>query len=150
MVTRAERMAGFRKLAPHKKGYITVVDEAGGVFCYLRRPAPRVPGAKIKTRNRLNARSVASITKPGRHSDGQNLYLSISTDGARGWVYRCRLHGRPTEIAFGSARDVTLARARELAKQVRARLADAQLRDRIGAVLDAAAASAGQLLTGAG
>ena len=35
-----------------------------------------------------------------------------------------RWHGKPTEIGFGSARDVTLARARELAGQARATLAE--------------------------
>jgi integrase len=35
-----------------------------------------------------------------------------------------RWHGKPTEIGFGSARSVTLARARELAGQARAKLAE--------------------------
>ena len=65
--------------------------------------------------NRLNARAVATITKHGRHADGGGLYLSISPNGGRRWVFLFRWHGKPTEIGFGSARDVTLARARELA-----------------------------------
>ena len=65
--------------------------------------------------NRLNARAVATITKHGRHADGGGLYLSISPNGGRRWVFLYRWHGKPTEIGFGSARDVTLARARELA-----------------------------------
>jgi integrase len=73
--------------------------------------------------NRLNARSVATIRKIGRHADGGNLYLSISPNGGRRWVFLYRWHGKPTEIGFGSARDVTLARARELAGQARAKLA---------------------------
>ena len=74
--------------------------------------------------NRLNARTVATITKYGRHSDGGGLYLSISPNGGRRWVFLYRWHGKPTEIGFGSARDVTLARARELAGQARAKLAE--------------------------
>src|SRR6516225_4145070 len=73
--------------------------------------------------NRLNARAVATITKCGRHADGGGLYLSISPNGGRRWVFLYRWHGKPTEIGFGSARDVTLARARELAGQARANLA---------------------------
>ena len=73
--------------------------------------------------NRLNARAVATITKHGRHSDGGNLYLSISPNGGRRWVFLFRWHGKPTEIGLGSARDVTLGRARELATQARAKLA---------------------------
>ena len=74
--------------------------------------------------NRLNARAVATIAKHGRHSDGGGLYLSISPNGGRRWVFLFRWHGKPTEIGFGSARDVTLARARELAGQARGKLAE--------------------------
>ena len=74
--------------------------------------------------NRLNARVVATITKRGRHADGGGLYLSISPNGGRRWVFLYRWHGKPTEIGFGSARDVTLARARELAAQARGKLAE--------------------------
>src|SRR5437764_11303432 len=74
--------------------------------------------------NRLNARAVATITKHGRHTDGGGLYLSISPNGGRRWVFLFRWQGKPTEIGFGSTRDVTLARARELASQARAKLAE--------------------------
>jgi integrase len=74
--------------------------------------------------NRLNARSVATITERGRHADGGGLYLSISPNGGRRWVFLYRWHGKPTEIGLGSARDVSLARARELAGQARANLAE--------------------------
>jgi len=74
--------------------------------------------------NRLNARTVATVTKPGRHADGGNLYLSVSKTGARSWVFMFKWHGKQTELGFGSARDVTLARARELATAARAKLAD--------------------------
>jgi integrase len=74
--------------------------------------------------NRLNARAVATLTENGRHADGGGLYLSISPNGGRRWVFLYRWHGKPTEIGFGSARDVTLARARELAKNARGRLAE--------------------------
>ena len=74
--------------------------------------------------NRLNARAVATLTKHGRHADGGGLYLSISPNGGRRWVFLFRWHGKPTEIGLGSARDVTLARARELASQARAKLAE--------------------------
>jgi integrase len=74
--------------------------------------------------NRLNARLVATITKIGRHADGGNLYLSISPNGGRRWVFMFRWHGKQTELGFGSARDVTLARARELATEARTQLAE--------------------------
>jgi integrase len=74
--------------------------------------------------NRLNARVVATITTRGRHADGGGLYLSISPNGGRRWVFLYRWLGKPTEIGLGSARDVTLGRARELAAQARAKLAE--------------------------
>lgn len=74
--------------------------------------------------NRLNARAVATATKHGRHADGGGLYLSISPNGGRRWVFLFRWHGKPTEIGFGSARDVSLARAREFASQARAKLSE--------------------------
>src|SRR5271166_4117073 len=74
--------------------------------------------------NRLNARAVATITKHGRHADGGGLYLSISPNGGRRWVFLFRWHGKPTEVGLGSARDVTLAKARELAARSRALLAE--------------------------
>src|ERR1700722_12939477 len=82
--------------------------------------------------NRLNARSVATIKKPGRHADGGNLYLSISPSGAgRSWVFLYRWRGRPTEIGFGSAYvstppkadEITLTIARGRAEVARAQLA---------------------------
>ncbi|MGY3291732.1 integrase [Bradyrhizobium sp. LM3.6] len=84
--------------------------------------------------NRLNARSAATIKKFGRHADGGGLYLSISPNGGRRWVFLYRWHGKPTEIGFGSAprastpdvsarAGVTLAHARELATEARAQLA---------------------------
>ncbi len=74
--------------------------------------------------NRLNARAVAAINEHGRHADGGGLYLSVSPNGGRRWVFLYRWHGKPTEIGFGSARDVTLARARELARQARSNLSE--------------------------
>src|SRR5262249_51355193 len=74
--------------------------------------------------NRLNARAVATLTENGRHADGGGLYLSISPNGGRRWVFLYRWRGKPTEVGLGSARDVTLARARELATHARAKLAE--------------------------
>jgi integrase len=74
--------------------------------------------------NRLNNRKVETISKPGRHADGGNLYLSISPNGGRSWVFLYRWRGKPTEIGLGSARKghVKLARARELAGEARAQI----------------------------
>ena len=69
--------------------------------------------------NRLSARTVSTLSKPGRHADGGGLYLSISTNGGRRWVYLFRRNGKMREMGMGSVSVVTLARARELAKAAR-------------------------------
>lgn len=73
---------------------------------------------------RLTARTVATLTAPGRHADGGNLYLSISANGGRRWIFLYRWCGKQLEMGLGSARDVPLARAREIADTARAQLAE--------------------------
>lgn len=74
--------------------------------------------------NRLTARSVATISKPGRHADGGGLYLSISKNGGRRWVFMFQREGRQREMGLGPARDVSLAVAREKAGAARRALAE--------------------------
>ena len=69
---------------------------------------------------KLNPRSAAKVTEPGRHSDGAGLYLNVTETGARSWLFMWKVGGRRREMGLGSARDVPLARARELAAECRA------------------------------
>ena len=69
--------------------------------------------------HKLTARSVASLTIPRRHGDGGGLYLSVSNDGRRRWIFLFRQHGKLREMGLGSARDVSLAQAREKAATAR-------------------------------
>lgn len=73
---------------------------------------------------KLSARGAAALSAPGRHSDGGGLYLSISADGRRRWVFFFAKGGRQREMGLGSARDVALARARLLAEECRGHLAE--------------------------
>jgi integrase len=75
-----------------------------------------------RTINQLTARTVATLTKPGRHGDGGGLYLSISPTGAKSWTFIYRFAGKRSEIGFGPARDVPLATARERAAEARKKL----------------------------
>jgi integrase len=72
---------------------------------------------------RLSARTVASLIKPGaktgRHADGNGLYLSISANGGRRWVFLYRRAGKLKEKGLGSALSVGLAQARQKAEQAR-------------------------------
>src|SRR5271154_6939485 len=74
--------------------------------------------------NRLNARSVLTLTKPGRHADGGNLFLVVDKSGAKRWVFLFRWEGKLREMGLGGLVSVPLARARELATEARAQVAD--------------------------
>lgn len=78
---------------------------------------------KVTGLNRLTARTVANLTKRGRHADGAGLYLQIDGKGVRQWTFLFQREGRRREMALGPANAVTLARARELAAGCRATLA---------------------------
>jgi hypothetical protein len=67
---------------------------------------------------KLTARAAAT-RKPGRHGDGDGLYLSVSPTGGRKWVFRFSFDGRVTEMGLGSANIVTLAEARAAAHEAR-------------------------------
>ena len=69
--------------------------------------------------NRLSSRSVASHTARGRYADGGGLYLQISTFGTKAWIARYTLNGKPREMGLGSLHTVTLAEAREAARECR-------------------------------
>ncbi|ACA18348.1 integrase family protein [Methylobacterium sp. 4-46] len=68
---------------------------------------------------RLSARSVATITKPGRHADGDGLYLVVDPSGAKRWLFLFRWHGKLKEMGLGGLSTVSLAEAREAASEAR-------------------------------
>jgi integrase len=74
--------------------------------------------------HKLTARVVETISKPGRHSDGGGLYLSISGEGRRRWVFIYTWRGKQREAGLGSAGKggVSLKAAREKAAEGRATL----------------------------
>jgi hypothetical protein len=61
----------------------------------------------------LSARGAMALTKPGRHSDGGGLYLYLSKDARRSWVYLFAWQGRQCEMGLGSYPLTSLAEARE-------------------------------------
>ncbi|MGH6842728.1 MAG: tyrosine-type recombinase/integrase [Methylocella sp.] len=82
----------------------------------------------VKKINRLSARTVASLTKPGRHADGGGLYLRVAPSGAKRWVFMWQrgsgAEKAQREAGLGSVNAVPLAKAREIAAGFRAALAD--------------------------
>lgn len=69
-------------------------------------------------RNELTTATVRSA-EPGEHADGSGLALRVKRSGARSWVQRLRVHGRPVSMGLGSADLVTLREARDIALENR-------------------------------
>jgi integrase len=72
--------------------------------------------------HKLTARAAETLAKPGRHSDGGGLYLSISGEGRRRWVFLYTWRGKQREAGLGAAGKggVSLKAAREKAAEGRA------------------------------
>jgi integrase len=67
---------------------------------------------------KLTAKNVERA-KAGRHADGLGLYLLVSKTGAKSWVLRVQVHGRRRDIGLGSIAELTLAEARDKARELR-------------------------------
>ena len=80
---------------------------------------PALSPRRTKRRGRhpdeaLSAAFVRSAP-PGRHADGNGLYLFVQPSGTRSWVQRLVIRGRRRELGLGAATLVPLAKAREQA-----------------------------------
>ncbi len=72
-----------------------------------------------EVRDALTAAKVRQEKRPGRFADGNGLYLHVSDTGARWWLWRGTVHGKRCERGMGSARIISLAEARDTARQWR-------------------------------
>lgn len=68
---------------------------------------------------RLTVMAVKALNTPGRHADGDGLYLVIKTGGARSWVLLHQLNGKRREFGLGSAKAISLKEARQRAAETR-------------------------------
>jgi integrase len=73
---------------------------------------------------KLTALKVAKTKAPGLYGDGRNLYLRIARGGSKTWVFRYMVDGRAHEMGLGPLDDVTLAKARDLAREGRRQIRD--------------------------
>ena len=78
------------------------------------------PPRKTKPRGRhphkaLSAAFVRSAP-PGKHCDGNGLYLYVKPNGARSWIQRLVIRGRRRDFGLGGVALVSLAEAREKAR----------------------------------
>src|SRR5687767_2470383 len=69
--------------------------------------------------NKLTAVAVKNMSKPGCYADGLGLYLQVSKFGTKSWLFRYMLHGRARKMGLGPVHTVTLAEAREKARDCR-------------------------------
>lgn len=74
--------------------------------------------------NKLAAKQVMAITKPGKHSDGNGLYLLVKPNGNRSWVLLLIGGGQRREMGLGNPESVSLAAARKLAAEAKAAFDD--------------------------
>jgi len=80
---------------------------------------PRKPRA-TKRRGRhpdkaLSAAFCRTVAESGKYCDGNGLYLQVDPSGARRWVQRLVIRGKPRALGLGSYALVSLAEAREQA-----------------------------------
>jgi integrase len=68
---------------------------------------------------KLTVLKVLRARAPGLLNDGKGLSLRIAEGGTKSWVFRFMLAGRAREMGLGSVADVTLAEARDLARDAR-------------------------------
>ncbi len=74
----------------------------------------------------LSALEVSRLKAPGLHAVGgvAGLHLQVTESGARTWVLRFAIAGKRRDMGLGGFPDVTLAIAREKARDARAKLDD--------------------------
>ena len=76
------------------------------------------------TIHKLASNAAAKLDRPGLHSDGGGLYLSVGRNGARSWTFRFWLAGRPREMGLGSTNVLSLSEARQKAQDARKLIAE--------------------------
>ncbi|GMN04217.1 tyrosine-type recombinase/integrase [Erythrobacter sp. MTPC3] len=68
---------------------------------------------------KLSATAVKAATRPGKLGDGDGLYLVVKPSGSKSWMVRVQKHGNRRDFGLGSASKVSLAIARERAREIR-------------------------------
>ncbi len=73
---------------------------------------------------KLTPLGVRKKQTPGHYGDGGGLWLQISKFESKSWVFRYTLHGKRHEMGLGPTHTVSLAEARQKAKECRLTLLD--------------------------
>ncbi|MGP5563686.1 tyrosine-type recombinase/integrase [Vreelandella alkaliphila] len=77
-----------------------------------------------KIAKELSATEVRRLTGTGFHAVGgvSGLHLTVSNTGARSWILRTKVGSLRRDIGLGGFPDVTLAMAREIARETKAKI----------------------------
>ena len=73
---------------------------------------PRKTKPKGRHPDKVLSVSFVRTAAPGRHADGNGLYLFVQPSGTRIWIQRLVVRGRRRELGLGSVALVSLAEAR--------------------------------------
>src|SRR5262245_66686221 len=66
----------------------------------------------LRTTSRLTALKVGRARTRGMYADGGGLYLRVTEDGTKNWVFRYMLDGRPRWMGLGPLALYSLQEAR--------------------------------------
>ncbi len=77
-----------------------------------------------RTVEKLSALTVSRAKEPGYYGDGAGLYLQVSKSLTKSWIFRFTFNGKQREMGLGALHTITLAEARDKAKQCRSKLLD--------------------------
>lgn len=80
--------------------------------------------ADMRSAKPLTAAAVAKFTKPGRYAVGDGAYLQIASGVTKAWVFRYQRDGKARHMGLGPCTLVTLAEARDKAREARRLLLD--------------------------
>src|SRR5438874_11499329 len=67
----------------------------------------------------LTARQVETRNKPGMVPEGGGLYLLVSPAGTKSWIFRYQLAGKRRDMGLGPVSELSLAQARDVAREAR-------------------------------
>jgi integrase len=113
----AGRVEQFAKVHPGSPQTATQTGLLTGLL--LGREPSDLEWSMGRSLHKLSAKRVQTERRQGKHSDGGGLNLYITKDGSKRWVFAWERNRKRHEMGLGSALDVSLARARELAGEAR-------------------------------
>ena len=62
---------------------------------------------------KITAKFVENVTEAGKYYDRHGLFLHVRPSGAKKWLQRYTFDGRRREVGLGSAKIVSVAKARK-------------------------------------